>query len=363
VRRLLGRLPDVGDAPAATISWHSPRPFSAAAVISVPVAGGERRRLVVKRHHGAVRTVTSLEDEHRFVRYLERHGAAVPRVVDDGRRSAWPEGDFVYEVLEMLDGEDLYREALSWTPFVSVGHGQAAGRALARLHLAAEGYAAPARPPAPLNASCAVISSDDPVAAAAAVAGERPGLADFLGPRPWRQELSRALGPLQPHFRPFASSLPPLWAHNDWHPSNLLWSDEGPEAQVAGVVDFGLSNLTTACYDLATALERSVVGWLEPARHRPVRTDLVKALLEAYWSVRPLRPAEAAALPHLLPVVHVDYALSEVEYFHSVVRSPANAMLAYRDYLLGHLEWFKGPAGRRLCAVVEKVLSRLSQAP
>jgi Ser/Thr protein kinase RdoA (MazF antagonist) len=89
-----------------------------------------------------------------------------------------------------------------------------------------------------------------------------------------------------------------------------------------------------------------------------VRPDLVKALLEGYSSVRPLRPEEQAALPHLLPVVHVDYALSEVEYFHAVVRSPADAALAYRDYLLGHLEWFASPEGTGLCAHVEKVLAQ-----
>ena len=129
---------------------------------------------------------------------------------------------------------------------------------------------------------------------------------------------------------------------------------------MAGVIDFGLSNLTTACYDLATAIERSVVAWLEPADGRSVRPELAKALLEGYCGVRPLRPEEEAALPHLLPVVHVDYALSEVEYFHAVVRSPANALLAYRDYLLGHLEWFTGRAGTELCSYIEQVLA---QAP
>ena len=91
-----------------------------------------------------------------------------------------------------------------------------------------------------------------------------------------------------------------------------------------------------------------------------MRPDLAKALLEGYCSVTPaLAPKKRAALPHLLPVVHVDYALSEVEYFHAVARSPANAVLAYRDYLLGHLEWFAGPDGRR-CA---RTSSRCSATP
>jgi Ser/Thr protein kinase RdoA (MazF antagonist) len=314
--------------------------------------------LVAKRHHASVRTVGSLQAEHRFMRHLGAHGVDVPRVIDDGARSAWTEDEFVYEVQEVVDGQDLYRDALSWTPFFSVGHGQAAGRALARLHLASETYTAPPRPREPLRASGDIISSADPLGTAAALAEQRRGLAEFLRHRPWRHELSTRLGPLQVRFQPYAGSLAPLWAHNDWHPSNLLWSGRRAQAQVTGVIDFGLSNLTTACYDLATAVERSAIGWLEPADGRSVRQDLAKALLDGYSSVRRLGPEEVAALPHLLPIVHVDYALSEVEYFHSVVRSPANAELAYEGYLLGHLEWFAGPAGAGLCSYIEQVLAQ-----
>jgi Ser/Thr protein kinase RdoA (MazF antagonist) len=260
----------------------------------------------------------------------------------------------------MVAGQDLYREALSWTPFASAGHARAAGDALARLHLASEAYAAPPRPLEPLRASSDIISSDDPLAAVTELAGHRTGLADFLRHRPWRRELSTALGPFHERYLHHAGALAPMWAHNDWHPSNLLWSGPGPQARVAGVIDFGLANLTSPCYDLAMAIERSTVAWLEPADPRPARPDLVKALLEGYSAVRRLPPEEEAALPHLLPVVHVDYALSEVEYFQAVVRSPTNAMLAYRDYLLGHLEWFAGPAGIELCSYVERVLA---QAP
>ena len=208
VRRLLGRLADVGEASAAAVTWHSPRPFAATAVIKVPgAAGGEGRPLVVKRHHRAVRSEASLRAEHGFMRHLSARGVAVPRALDDGDGSAWAEGDYVYEVLEMLNGQDLYREALSWTPFVSPGHARSAGGALARLHLASEGYAAPARPPEPLRASGDIIGSDDPVGAVAALAGRRAGLADYLGPRSWRRELSRSLRP----SRRATCPTPPAW--------------------------------------------------------------------------------------------------------------------------------------------------------
>ena len=44
-------------------------------------------------------------------------------------------------------------------------------------------------------------------------------------------------------------------------------------------------------------------------------------------------------------MVHVEYALSEVEYFAHVVSSAANADLAYDGYLLGHAAWFGTPDG------------------
>ena len=278
VRRVLGNLGGL-DPGAAVICWHSPRPFSAAAIVSVPASGNAARRLVVKRHHRDVRTVNGLTEEHGFMAYLSSRGVPVPLVLADGPISAWAEDNFVYEVHELLDGEDVYRDALSWTPFLSTGHAEEAGLALARFHLASEGYRAPARQMAPLLASCGVISSGDPVGAVRELAEQRPGLAGYLSqrPAPWRDELGRALASLHERFLPHAGALPPLWSHNDWHPSNLMWSAAGPAARVVGVIDFGLCNLTTACYDLATAIERSAIGWLEPPGRRPVRTDLVRA--------------------------------------------------------------------------------------
>jgi Ser/Thr protein kinase RdoA (MazF antagonist) len=391
VRQVLEHVPAL-EAGTANIRWHSPRPFSSCAIVSLPTTPRvttlreqpralrsdrgpttqrgpsddghdddrydcSRHSVVVKRQHGTVRTVEDLHREHDLLRYLAGRGVPVPHVYSDGIRSAWQEGDFVYEVQGVLAGHDLYLDAPSWTPFLSPAHAHASGRALARLHLASSGYQAPARPGAPLLASCRVISSDDPVSAIEDLASERPGLADFLSPRRWQGDIERALVPLQELFSPYVQALAPLWGHNDWHPSNLVWSTHTTAADVSGVFDFGLCNLTTACYDLATAIERSTIGWLHPPGDRQVHTGLVRALLDGYRSVRQIGPQEVAALPHLLPIVHVDYALSEVEYFHAVVRSPSNALLAYEDYLLGHLEWFTSPEGLRLCTDVVELLT------
>ncbi len=126
----------------------------------------------------------------------------------------------------------------------------------------------------------------------------------------------------------------------------------GPAATVTGVIDFGLCNRASAGYDLATAIERSLVSWLEPPERREARLDQLHELLAGYCSVRRLDAAALEGLAALLPLVHVEYALSEVAYFHGVVGSQQNADLAYDDYLLGHADWFAGRAGAGLLEAV-----------
>lgn len=321
---------------AARVRWRSPRPLSAAAVVE-----RDGRRLFVKRHHVSVRSLPGLAEEHAFLRHLRERGAPVVTVLDAVARGEW-----TYEVHSAGVGTDLYRDALSWSPFASTAHARAAGAALARLHLAAEGFTAPRRAPGPLIASFTVFAAPDPRAALAAYVGERPGLARALPRFPWREDTERVLLPLHERLAPHLPGLEPLWTHNDWHASNLLWSEAGG---VSTVLDFGMSDRTTAVHDLATALERNTVQWLSP--DRPVRERDAVALLRGYQAVRPLSPAESAALPALLPLVHAEFALSELDYFHGVTRSPGNTRLAY-EYYVGHAEWFTGPAGRRLLDLV-----------
>ena len=364
------------------ITWRSPRPMSAAGLIR---HGGAD--LFVKRHHVRVRTLAQLAVEHAFIGHLRARGIPAPAVLRaaDGA-TATQYGDFVYEVHELASGLDLYRDALSWTPYASLGHARAAGAALARLHEAADRFPLPARAPAVLTGGCEIIVSNDPLAEVKWLAGCRPGLAGYLDGRAWPDDLTRHVLPAIRRAAPLLAGLPRQWGHGDWHPSNLTWSSAGPDAVVAGVFDFGLANRTFAVHDLAMALERATVSWLDlgdadtavrtwPIRTWPIRTwrldladpagaavdradpdgavpgraeadlDAIDAFLDGYESVRPLTPAEAAALPEVFPVVHVEYALSEVEYFASVVSSPANADLAYDGYLLGHAAWFATPPG------------------
>ncbi len=79
---------------AQRINWHSPRPLSAACLVQCTNA-----IVFVKRHHCTVRTVATLEEEHRFIDHLRAVNMPVPAVLRDrAGRSARAIGDWVYEV-------------------------------------------------------------------------------------------------------------------------------------------------------------------------------------------------------------------------------------------------------------------------
>ena len=131
-----------GSTDQATVTWLSPRPMSAAALVRLGAA-----TVFLKRHHVRVRNPAQLAAEHAFASHLHRRGQPVPAVLH------WPNGpsvlrrgDFCYEAHQLAEGVDLYRDAVSWSPYLSPAHAHAAGRALAALHLAAADFPAPARP-------------------------------------------------------------------------------------------------------------------------------------------------------------------------------------------------------------------------
>jgi Ser/Thr protein kinase RdoA (MazF antagonist) len=122
-----------------------------------------------------------------------------------------------------------------------------------------------------------------------------------------------------------------------------------------------LSDRTTAVYDLATAIERNTIPWLEIHEGLPGTADLplISALLEGYSDARRLTAVERAALPAILPIVHLGFALTEIDYFHGITHSPENADLAYREFLLGHCNWFVQPEGRALLDHLRRELQRI----
>jgi Ser/Thr protein kinase RdoA (MazF antagonist) len=338
IEQLLRDYPQLGA--LHSLHWHSPRPFSAAGLIST--ASGP---LFVKRHHRQVRQAAWLEEEHRLIAHLHRHGAPVAAVVPNRQgATATVQGEWTYEVHHLAEGLDLYRDALSWSPFQTTQHALAAGQALARLHQAAEHYTAPPRQTPVLLANARLIQQAAPLHSISSA---------YLADKDWHAQLSELLLPWHRELHPLLRDQPALWTHNDWHASNLLWSTDG---SVSSVLDFGLADRTFALFDLATAIERNAVPWLDLDTGGLARADLdsVDALLAGYHQVRPLNANDLHTLSALLPLVHVDFALSEIEYFHAIVGSTASADVAYYAYLLGHLRWFAGAEGQRLLGHIRR---------
>lgn len=347
--RLLDRYPELGR--PRTIRWHSPRPLSAAALVDT--AGG---RVFVKRHHHSVRTVATLCEEHAFMAHLRGAGIPVPDVLADGEgRSANALGDWTYEVHAPASGLDVYRETISWTPLRDLDHAHAAGAMLARLHAAATGYAAPQRDTHILVARSELIASGDPLATLEAQLPARPGLASYLRTRDWRGELAETLAPFHALAQPRLAQQPPLWTHGDWHVSNLCWSGAGPHASITAVLDFGLAARNFALFDLATAIERNAIAWLALDNGNAAHPDTARALIAGYREHRPLGDGDLDLLAHLLPVVHVDFALSEVEYFNAITRSKEHADVAWDTFLRGHAAWFRSTPGRALLESIRHV--------
>jgi Ser/Thr protein kinase RdoA (MazF antagonist) len=353
LRVLFAEFPALGE-PLEILS-ASPRPFSAAGVVQARGA-----RVFVKRHARSVRDAEGLREEHRFLKHLAAHGASVVHVLASATgETAIAIGDWTYEVHEIPAGIDLYEEAISWTPFRIAAHARSAGEALAHLHIAAPGFTAPPRQERPLVASFTIFAAGNPQAAMARYLAARPALAGHEGVRACADEALRLLAPFHAELAPYLPALAPLWTHNDLHASNLFWSGESAHVHATAAIDFGLADRTNAIHDIAHAIERNIVEWLalvnDPAHPEavPIHTDHLYALLDGYESVRTLTPPERAALAPMIALCHAEFALSEADYFLSILHSEEKAVMAYNGWLVGHARWFRG-AGQELIDAVRQ---------
>jgi Ser/Thr protein kinase RdoA (MazF antagonist) len=347
VRDLMRFYPSLGN-PSGLLTV-SPRPLSAASVVAM-----EAGQIFVKRHHCAVRDVEGLSEEHRFMAYLRANGMPVPRVfAAESGETAIKIGDSTYEIHEVPPGIDLYKDAISWTPFRSENDAYSAGQMLARLHQASHGYDAPARTNRQLVAGFTIFASENSAGAFNRYVAARPALGTYLETRSCRDDALDLLEPFHRELLPLLAALRPLWTHNDWHASNLMWSVPGADARATAVIDFGLADRTNVVHDLAHAIERNIVDWLalvnDPAHPEKVSIhfDHLSALLDGYESMRPLAHEESLALAPMVALCHAEFALSETDYFLSVLHSDEKAWYACEGYLVAHARWFRN-AGRTL---------------
>ncbi len=233
--------------------------------------------------------------------HLAAKGCPVPRTIHD-REGA------LFLTRPGPTGEDKALALIEFLPGVTVStptpeQARAVGAELAHLHLAA---------------------ADFP--------GSR---ANGMGVAEW-QRLAEACGPeglatIDPALAAIvATDLPRLAAawptdlptgviHADLFPDNVLMLGD----QVTGLIDFYFACNDIIAYDLAV----THVAWCF-ADDNSFRADVSQALIAGYESVRPLSPAERAALPLLAQGAAMRFAMSRA---WDWLNTPAGALVTPKD--------------------------------
>jgi homoserine kinase type II len=186
-----------------------------------------------------------------------------------------------------------------WPQDPSPGEAFEAGKALARLHIAAADFAM-SRPN--------TLGADQWAALFAASAGDadevEAGLAAEID---WRLKTILAAWPQQ---------LPSGAIHADMFPDNLFLKD----GQLSGVIDYYFACTDAYAYDLAITLNAWCFG-----QDNQWRQGHCVEMLEGYQSVRPLSAAETAAMPILLQGAAMRFLLTRLyDWLHPRADALAN---------------------------------------
>lgn len=327
--------------PAAVIAQSS-RPTTASAIFSTH----DGPRVFVKRYEPGQVPRSQLEAVHAFIAHLTAQSLDTPavRVFADGTTVGTGVRGRLYEVTDAAEGEDRYRATPSWDPPSTLDDARSLGAACAGLSLAAQGFDRPACAPNPFQSRFGLFSRPITGVALDAWLRPRPRTRGYLRRR--GRDLLHDVRFTDRYTEPLAalvSDLPPQWTHGDLHVSNALWRGH----HVSSLIDFGLADRTFALYDLAVAIERNAFAWpsISAGVRDAVSRPVAAALLEGYTSVRPLLPAERAALPSLLAVCQAEAALNWIEYFDDDGDGMAAADWSYDIFFLQHVTWFSTPEG------------------
>ncbi len=189
-----------------------------------------------------------------------------------------------------------------WPRRIQLAHCAPLGEALARLHLAGEGY--------------------------------RPERANGLGPHSWSR-LLEASGPESDTLRPdltaelkkalahilaaWPTGLPRGHIHADLFPDNVFFL----EGKISGLIDFYFAATDLFAYDIAVCLN----SWCFES-DISCNVTKARALLRAYDAVRPLSPPERAALPVLCQGAAMRFLLTRL---YDWLTTPAGALVTRKD--------------------------------
>jgi homoserine kinase type II len=278
-----------------------------------------RGRFVLRRSHRRF-GIPAHRYRHALTAWVRARGAPTPAILPacDG------------DTLVVLDGRayemQAYIEGCDFDP-CRQGQIAAAGTALARYHLATEGFTRPA-PSEPRYVPRGLYALVERLL-------ERDVTGELHETLAWYDARAAQLRARLPHTA--YAALPHLLVHGDVHPDNFRFIGD----QVSGLLDLDQVAWDARVVDLADALVAFATVSSEPhgwgVFRGPIDERRATALLDAYTSLVALAPCEVAALPVALEVLWLRGELGRV------ISTPEGAP----EYHLEVLE-----QGRRLSAWV-----------
>lgn len=264
-----------------------------------------------KGYDPAVWDDETLAAEHAVIRRLTAAGYPTPRLHENrcGETVTW-HGGRPYAITDRARGEDRYGDAPVFAPYGHPEEAASAGAMLARFHQVFSDSPLPApRRMRGLTARFALLKAPSVEAGLTSLLAEAPVLGGFWGDRPELPMLRARLEAQHAALAPYWPSWPQGVIHGDFIKRNLFWSGH----TVADVVDFDLWNVGDWVYDLALALLPTGFDWPRLfAGEGAVSGRDMRAFLAGYESVRPLEPAERAALPTLMEAARFEFYASAV---------------------------------------------------
>jgi Ser/Thr protein kinase RdoA (MazF antagonist) len=264
-----------------------------------------------KGYDPAVWDDATLAAEHGIVRRLVAAGYPTPRLHENrfGETVTWHAG-LPYAITDRARGEDRYGDAPVFAPYGHPEEAASAGAMLARFHRVFDEVPLLApRPVRGLTARFALLKAPSVEAGWAGLLAEAPVLGGFWGDRPELPMLRARLEVQHAALAPLWPSWPRGVIHGDFIKRNLFWSGHA----VSDVVDFDLWNVGDWVYDLALALLPTGFDWPRLfAGEGAVNGRDMQAFLAGYESVRPLEPAERAALPTLMEAARFEFYASAI---------------------------------------------------
>lgn len=333
------------------IRWQSDRPLSAAGLVRT-----DRGLFFVKRHSRVVRNPEDLSFEHQLSAYLSRMGLDSPMViltVTGADTLASP--DWVYEVFTPAQGEDRYRSHHTWSRGIGAQEAQAIGRCLADMHDRLRECAIPPRKTRFQRVGWELAGAIDLRSTLEEDLQQRPQLAGFLT----KQDISAIAEAFEPHLHQ-ANQLvghERLLCHGDPQGNNYFWN----ESEIACVIDYHLAGAQPPLAELACAIDRNGLHWLEilEGTDDAWSPDVVKGLINSYHTLRPLPKDSAEAFVALIALHRLDFAWSLLDYYITVERSELKASWTRDVFLQAHPNWLQKDASEPLRKFIYNTIEEL----